>query len=169
MTSEDYLNYGNVSIQDMNSFIEESSARDLADRAITCGRIVQLESPFSPSNGFPLEHNLRYARRALRDSIFREETPYASHLLYTQEGVLNDDVQDERDLGIQTGFRLLRHGLVSMSVVYSDFGLSRGMIDGIRVAIENDIHVQFRFINSFFDSYSMLLKLEELMEKVARP
>jgi hypothetical protein len=47
---------------------------------------VILESPFAGD----VERNLRYARAALRDSLHRGEAPLASHLLYTQPGVLLD-------------------------------------------------------------------------------
>ncbi len=45
-----------------------------------------IESPFAGD----VERNVRYARAAMRDCLMRRETPYASHLLYTQEGVLDD-------------------------------------------------------------------------------
>nr|CAI3971187.1 hypothetical protein ORM20_00138 [Ochrobactrum phage ORM_20] len=110
------------------------------------GPIVQLESPFSPSNGYPVQFNIAYARRALRDSILRLETPFASHLLYTQDGVLDDDVPNERALGIQTGFRLLNQNVVSKSVIYVDYGISRGMIEGIREALDNNVRIEIRSI-----------------------
>ena len=49
---------------------------------------VIIESPFAGD----VDRNLRYARAAMRDCLLRGESPYASHLLYTQPGVLNDDI-----------------------------------------------------------------------------
>ena len=63
--------------------------------------IVIIESPFA---GF-VKRNKIYARLALRDSLIRGEAPFASHLLYTQDGVLDDRLQDERALGIVAGLR----------------------------------------------------------------
>lgn len=53
-------------------------------------RLVIVESPYAGD----IEANVAYARRCLRDSLARGEAPIASHLLYTQEGVLRDDVPD---------------------------------------------------------------------------
>ena len=42
-----------------------------------------------------VEENVAYARAAVRDSLLRGESPIASHLLYTQPGILKDSVSDE--------------------------------------------------------------------------
>lgn len=55
-------------------------------------RLVIIESPFAGD----VEKNTRYARACVRDSLLRGEAPIASHLLYTQGGILNDDVPAER-------------------------------------------------------------------------
>ena len=47
-------------------------------------RRVIIESPYA---GF-VKRNEDYARECLRDSLMRGEAPIASHLLYTQPGVL---------------------------------------------------------------------------------
>ena len=49
-------------------------------------KLVILESPFAGD----VKRNTAYARAALRDSLLRGEAPIASHLLYTQDGVLDD-------------------------------------------------------------------------------
>jgi len=43
-----------------------------------------------------VEENLKYLRRCMVDCLKRGEAPYASHGLYTQEGVLDDTVSEER-------------------------------------------------------------------------
>ena len=60
---------------------------------------VILESPYAGDLG----RNIKYPRACLRDSIHRGEAPLASHLLYTQEGVLDDGDPEERKLGIEAG------------------------------------------------------------------
>lgn len=50
---------------------------------------VILESPYAGD----VERNLTYARECVRDSLSRGEAPIASHLLYTQEGILKDEIQ----------------------------------------------------------------------------
>lgn len=67
-----------------------------------------------------VERNLTYAREALRDSLLRGEAPIASHLLYTQKGVLDDRIREERGLGIAAG---LAWGVAEMTVVYADLGI----------------------------------------------
>lgn len=73
-----------------------------------------------------------YARAAMRDCLLRGEAPYASHLLYTQDGVLDDDTPDERALGIEAG--LCWGAAASKTVVYIDLGISDGMAEGIQRA-----------------------------------
>jgi hypothetical protein len=84
-------------------------------------KIAIIESPYAGD----IERNTRYARAALRDSLDRGEAPYASHLLYTQEGVLRDELPAEREWGISSGFAFRR--LADVIAVYSDLGISRGM------------------------------------------
>lgn len=90
--------------------------------------LVILESPYAGD----VEANVDYARQCVRDSLLRDEAPIASHLLYTQPGILNDDVPAERERGIAAG---LAWGVVAQyTVVYTDRGISRGMRQGIENA-----------------------------------
>ena len=118
-------------------------------------RII-LESPFAgkglPGSDEPTERakltqrNIEYGRRCLRDSLFRGEAPIASHLLYTQPGVLNDNDPDERRLGINAG---LVWGVVAeATVVYTDYGISKGMEYGIARAKAENRPVEYRKILS---------------------
>jgi hypothetical protein len=59
----------------------------------------------------------------LRDSLLRGEAPIASHLLYTQPGVLRDNVAGEREQGIAAGLAL--GPVAEATVVYFDKGISR--------------------------------------------
>jgi hypothetical protein len=94
---------------------------------------VIIESPFAPAAGRTVEDHLRYARAAMRDSLHRGEAPYASHLLYTQPGVLDDTVPEERAQGIEAG---LAWGQVAdLVAVYTDLGISKGMALGIERAL----------------------------------
>jgi hypothetical protein len=56
-------------------------------------RRVILESPYGSTDPTHNEQNVAYARRAVRDSSSRGEAPIASHLLYTQFGILNDGLR----------------------------------------------------------------------------
>ena len=68
----------------------------------------------------------------MRDSLLRGEAPFASHGLYTQPGVLRDEVPEERTHGIEAGFawREVAH----KTVFYVDRGWSRGMEYGYQHA-----------------------------------
>ena len=101
-------------------------------------RLVDLESPFAGD----IERNLRYARACMRDSIHRGEAPLASHLLYTQEGILDDSIPHERERGILAGKAWAE--LAELTVVYTDFGISSGMQFGIDHALRLGRPVEFR-------------------------
>lgn len=88
-------------------------------------RLVIVESPFAGD----VEKNLRYLRAAMRDCLHRGEAPFASHGLYTQEGVLDDNDEKERMHGIYAGFAWGEHA--DAVVVYTNLGMSRGMKLGI--------------------------------------
>lgn len=103
-------------------------------------KLVIIESPYAGD----VEANVAYARAAVRDSLSRGEAPIASHLLYTQPGVLNDDDPHERQWGIDAGLAWRR--VAEASVVYADRGVSSGMSYGIRAAEAAGLPVEFRYI-----------------------
>lgn len=87
-------------------------------------RRVLVESPYA---GF-VKRNQNYARLCCLHALTLGDAPFASHLLYTQDGILDDNVPDERDLGITAG---LRWGAVAeASCFYVDLGVSKGMRRG---------------------------------------
>lgn len=91
-------------------------------------RLVCVESPFAGD----VDRNMRYTRAAMADCLRRGEAPYASHALYTQPGVLDDDVPSERAFGMAAGFAW--GARADARVVYVDLGISRGMREGIERA-----------------------------------
>jgi len=84
-------------------------------------RLVILESPYAGD----IEANLKYARACIKDSLSRGEAPIASHLLYTQPGILDDDNPGERQKGIDAGLEWGR--AADARIFYIDRGMSRGM------------------------------------------
>lgn len=105
-------------------------------------KLVIIESPFAGD----VEANIEYARRCVRDSLSRGEAPIASHLLYTQPGVLRDDVASERQWGIDAGLEWRR--VTELSAVYTDRGISKGMEYGIRAAEDAGVPVEYRSIGA---------------------
>lgn len=94
---------------------------------------VIMESPYAGGPGLRglirRWLNRRYARRCVRHSLLNDEAPIASHLLYTQRGILRDHVPSERKLGIEAG--LAWRGAAAATIVYIDRGISEGMRYGI--------------------------------------
>jgi len=90
---------------------------------------VIIESPYATDTPEGIERNLRYLRSAMRDCLLRGESPFASHGLYTQPGVLDDKIPKEREHGIQAGFAWRE--VADLTVVYDDLGVSKGMQYGI--------------------------------------
>lgn len=84
-------------------------------------KLVIVESPFAGD----VEGNIAYAKRAVRDCLMRGEAPLASHLLFTQAGILDDNVPSERRLGIGAG--LAWYSGAELIVFYMDRGWSPGM------------------------------------------
>lgn len=102
--------------------------------------IVILESPYAGD----VERNVQYARRCMRDSLLRGETPFASHLLYTQHGILDDTNPQERHRGINAGYEFWE--TAQKMVVYRDYGISRGMASAVDQWITGDKEIEFRTI-----------------------
>lgn len=101
-------------------------------------KLVIVESPYAGE----AETNVPYARACMHDCLMRGEAPFASHLLYTQPGVLRDSVVEERKLGIEAGFAWGQHA--KATVVYTDLGISPGMEAGIERAREEDRTIEYR-------------------------
>ncbi len=101
-------------------------------------RLVILESPYAGN----VERNLAYLRKCLRDSLLRGECPIASHGLYTQPGVLNDNDPIEKIIGIDAGLSWIEKA--DATVVYTDLGLSQGMKYGIKAAVNVKKTIDYR-------------------------
>jgi len=101
-------------------------------------KLVILESPYAGS----VADNETYARACVRDSLERGEAPIASHLLYTQPGVLDDTDPDERAQGISSGLAWLKKA--DASVFYVDRGISDGMLQGMLNAQKWGVPIKLR-------------------------
>ena len=112
--------------------------------------LVSIESPYASKkkgifeNKQEVKKHIEYARKCMADCLKRGEAPIASHLLYTQEGILDDTIHEERKLGIQAGFEW--NQFAEKTVVYIDLGVSDGMKAGVKEATERGRLVEFRDI-----------------------
>ena len=101
-------------------------------------KLVIIESPYAGD----VRGNRKYARACMADSLKRGEAPLASHLLYTQPGILDDTIPEERNLGMAAGFSWMDHA--DLLAVYNDKGISSGMMKGIERATRKGINIEFR-------------------------
>lgn len=101
-------------------------------------RRVVIESPYAGD----VERNLRYLRACMADCLRRGEAPFASHGLYTQPGVLRDEIPEERAAGIHAGFAW--RDAAEKTVVYMDLGVSGGMRYGIDDAEKKGRAIEYR-------------------------
>ena len=101
-------------------------------------KLVIIESPFAGN----VEKNLEFARACMKDCFMRGEFPFASHLLYTQKGILDDTIPEERKLGINAG--LTWGKFAELTVVYTDLGITEGMKKGIERAKEEGRKIEMR-------------------------
>lgn len=108
-------------------------------------KLVILESPYAGD----IDANVAYARRCVRHSLSLGEAPIASHLLYTQPGILDDSIEIERNWGIEAGLAWKK--VAEQSVLYLDRGLSRGMIYGIKAAIMAELDLYARWLDGPVD------------------
>jgi hypothetical protein len=111
---------------------------------------VLVESPYAPSSVdasmriVQLRENIEYARSAVRDCLRRGEAPYASHLFFTQPGLLDDRVASQRALGIEAG--LTWGAAADKTVVYADRGISPGMQVGMDRAVLEGRPIEIRYL-----------------------
>ena len=113
-------------------------------------QLVIVESPYA---GTPeeIKRNEYYARSAIKDCLNQGEIPFASHLLYTQTGILDDKQSAQRRLGIEAG--LIMGTLCQKSALYKDLGMTIGMEEGIDRAELAGRSVEIREIPDFKDAY----------------
>lgn len=106
-------------------------------------KIIIIESPYAGN----IRKNVAYARMAMADSLARGEAPYASHLLYTQVGVLDDSDPVQRTRGMEAGWEFMKHA--ELVAIYRDLGISGGMRAGAERADLLGIPIEFRQIPNY--------------------
>ena len=115
---------------------------------------VIIESPYKPKDNVlnpvtALQENLEYARRCMSHSIGMGESPFLSHLLYTQ--VLDDKRSEEREMGMFLARSW--YDVADMCAVYTDKGVSEGMKKGIEYARYVGIPVEERSLYEGEDDF----------------
>ena len=116
-------------------------------------KIVIVESPYnSEVSDSEIAMNIIYARACVTDCLVRGEVPFASHLFYTQPGVLDDKVALDRERGIKAGLKIA--SVADLSVVYLDRGISKGMKYGIENAQKAGRPIEERVLgNDWYEKF----------------
>lgn len=104
-------------------------------------KLVIIESPYAGTL-LDIARNMTYVRACMRDCLLRGEAPYASHALYTQPGVLDDDCPPQRKLGIEAGFAWRSGG--TLTAFYTDRGWSRGMLEALTDCVTRGFEYEYR-------------------------
>lgn len=116
----------------------ESSKEIMRNKREARMKRVVIESPYAGN----VAENTAYAKKCMSHSLHLGEALYASHLLYTQEGLLDDLIPEERELGILAGF--IWGDAAELAAVYIDRGISGGMQRGIEAAKKRGCGIEIR-------------------------
>lgn len=135
----------------------------LGIRAMNLRRVI-LESPFAAREGFTIEQNIAYAKLCMRDCLSRGEAPIASHLLWTQANLLDDNNPAERKLGMHAGWAWIP--CAQASVVYEDHGISSGMEAGIKFAVSSGLSVERRRLSNYVPPKSKLTDITTQKDEI---
>ena len=137
-----------IELQNLSSTVFEDNAPYHSN---TLSHLVLLESPFAGHNEWEISKNVTYARAAMRACFAMGKYPFASHLLYTQPGILDDNVSSERMLGIRAGLEWGK--LAKESVFFMDRGFSNGMQIGLLDAMTVGRRINVYSLDDFKDSH----------------
>jgi len=106
-------------------------------------KLVIVESPYAGA----VQQNVFYAQLAIRECLFFGEAPIASHLLYTQENVLDDLIPEQRRMGIDAG--LAWRAVAEKAVFYIDRGWSSGMLAAKKQYDDEGFPYEIRKLNGY--------------------
>jgi len=113
---------------------------------------VIVESPYAADTDEGIKVNEIYGEFAMRDCLLNNETPYASHLLYTRKYVLDDKNPEERKLGIKAGFYW--RDVSEQTNFYIDLGMTKGMIEGLEdCRAKHKVHEVRRLCYSLWEDF----------------
>lgn len=106
--------------------------------------LVIIETPFKAPSLELMRQNIAFARACVLHSLRLGESPIASHLLYTQPGILADANPEDRALGIRAGLNWYQ--VADRVVFYLNHGMSTGMIRAEKLAIELGKRKEYRML-----------------------
>lgn len=107
---------------------------------------VIIETPYHAPTPTKVEENIAFAKQCILDSLSGKEYPFASHLFYTQPGLLADHVPTERICGINCGYAWM--AVAELVAFYIDRGFSKGMLDAMKQALVLNIPIEIRILKT---------------------
>lgn len=117
-------------IETFNNYIETKSNNELIP--------VIMESPYAGD----IINNVDYALKSAQQLINEGYAPIASHLLFTRDGILDDNIPVERTLGIEAGLAWKEHA--EKTFMFVDNGISNGMKYGYQAAYKSGLDIELR-------------------------
>lgn len=108
-------------------------------------RCVVLISPFMAEDYTQAARAKRYADRATRDSVMKQESPLVSHSFYYD--TLNVKNPIERDIGLLSQLSWIKNA--DLVAVYVDLGITPAMQVAINTAILRNKRIEYRTIGNF--------------------
>jgi hypothetical protein len=103
---------------------------------------VIIEAPYAASDEHSVEFYKDYLNACVKDSLSRDEAPFASHGFYTQ--YLNDTILEERLLGIECGYSWMY--IADAVVFYIDYNFSPDMLQAFEHARRLDKRIELRHL-----------------------
>lgn len=131
-------------VQPIKSVIQDARPDDALRVTKSPRTTTILVTPFmaeDPSNASKMN---RYAIRATKDSLNKNEAPLASHLFFSE--VLNVKNPIERDIGLHSQLMWMRSA--KLVAVYSDFGITPAMQTVINAATQLSKKIEYRTIGA---------------------
>lgn len=123
-------------------------------------RFVNIESPYKGKNETEMRRNLLYARFCVRDCLLRGEIPLASHLFFTQPGMVDDRIRLEIKRA-NDAEKILIESLPNVStVVYSDLGITSRMKKRIGEAKQRGRNIEYRVLERDWEKKALRLAEE---------
>lgn len=131
-----------VGVLQVKSTFDDKDQRSALNVAKYQRKRVLVITPFMAEDLSKASLMKRYAERALKDSITRNEAPVMSHLFYYN--VLNSNDAIERDIGLHS--QLAWIGKADLVVIYVDYGITAAMQVAINVAETKSRKIEYRSI-----------------------
>lgn len=125
----------------VSSAFDKVDQRNLDVAKYTRKRVLCI-TPFMAENPSKASQMERYATRALKDSLNRNEAPVMSHLFYYSVLSSNDPI--ERDIGLHSQLAWLP--AADLVAVYVDFGITGAMQVAINYAESKSKKIEYRSI-----------------------